>query len=101
MKEISEEDWKKELQKKEKKYERAHDDYQVIRTLDIICGDIIRSISTNNFDIILKDLNNLRTHVNNGLQQIGKQYSGSYKLINEQWDLLSINNVNINRDNTD
>jgi hypothetical protein len=87
---ITEEYWKKELQRKEKKYEKELNMYQVIRTLDIIGGDIIRSIETKNKNTIYNDFENLRNNINNGLYQIGKQYSDNYKTINKEWDYLTL-----------
>jgi hypothetical protein len=87
---ITEEDWKKELQRKEKKYEKELNMYQVIKTLDIIGGDIIRSIETKNINTIYNDFENLRNNINNGLYQIGKQYSDNYKTINKEWDYLTL-----------
>jgi hypothetical protein len=87
MNNITEEYWKKELQRKEKKYEKTLNDYQVIRTLDIIGGDIIRSIVTKNFNTVFEDFENLRKHINDGLYQVGKQFYGTFKYIDEEWNL--------------
>jgi hypothetical protein len=87
---ISEEYWKKELQRKEKKYEKELNMYQVIRTLDIIGGDITRSIQTKNKNTIFNDFEKLRNNINDGLHQIGKQYSDNYKHINKEWDYVTL-----------
>ena len=87
---ITEDHWKKELQRKEKKYEKALNLYQVSRTLDIIGGDIIRSIQTKNINTIYDDFEKLRNNINDGLYQIGKQFSDSYYTINKEWDYLSL-----------
>jgi hypothetical protein len=87
---ITEDYWKKELQRKEKKYEKALNLYQVSRTLDIIGGDIIRSIQTKNINTIYDDFEKLRNNINDGLYQIGKQFSDSYYTINKEWDYLSL-----------
>ena len=87
---ITEEYWKKELQRKEKKYEKELNMYQVIRTLDIIGGDIIRSIQTKNINTIYNDFEKLRNNINDGLYQIGKQYSDTYKTINKEWDYVTL-----------
>jgi len=87
---ITEEYWKKELQRKEKKYEKTLNLYQVSRTLDIIGGDIIRSIPTKNINTIYDDFEKLRNNINDGLYQIGKQFSDSYYTINKEWDYLSL-----------
>lgn len=87
---ITEEYWKKELQRKEKKYEKALNLYQVSRTLDIIGGDIIRSIQTKNINTIYDDFEKLRNNINDGLYQIGKQFSDSYYTINKEWEYLSL-----------
>jgi hypothetical protein len=87
---ITEEYWKKELQRKEKKYEKELNIYQVIRTLDIIGGDIIRSIQTKNIKTIYNDFEKLRININDGLYQIGKQYSDTYKTINEEWYCVTL-----------
>jgi hypothetical protein len=85
MNNITEEEWKKELQRKEKKYEKTLNTYQVIKTLDIIGGDIVRSIPTKNINTIYDDFEKLRHYVNDGLYKIGKQYSNNYKTINKEW----------------
>jgi hypothetical protein len=85
MNNITEEDWKKELQRKEKKYEKTLNTYQVIKTLDIIGGDIIRSIPTKNINTIYNDFEKLRHYINDGLYKVGKQYSNNYKTINKEW----------------
>jgi predicted transcriptional regulator len=87
---ITEEHWKKELQRKEKKYEKALNLYQVSKTLDNIGGDIIRSIQTKNINTIYDDFEKLRNNINDGLYQIGKQFSDSYYTINKEWDYLSL-----------
>ena len=87
---ITEEDWKKELQRKEKKYEKELNIYQVMKTLDIIGGDIIRSIQTKNIKTICNDFEKLRNNINDGLYQIGKQYSDTYKTINEEWYCITL-----------
>ena len=87
---ITEEYWKKELQRKEKKYEKALNLYQVSKTLDIIGGDIIRSIQTKNINTIYDDFEKLRNNINDGLYQIGKQFSDSYYTINKEWEYLSL-----------
>ena len=85
MNNITEEEWKKELQRKEKKYEKTLNTYQVIKTLDIIGGDIVRSIPTKNINCIYKDFEKLRHYINDGLYKVGKQYSNNYKTINKEW----------------
>ena len=87
---ITEDYWKKELQRKEKKYEKALNLFQVSRTLEIIGGDIIRSIQTKNINTIYDDFEKLRNNINDGLYQIGKQFSDSYYTINKEWDYLSL-----------
>lgn len=87
---ITEEDWKKELQRKEKKYEKELNIYQVMKTLDIIGGDIIRSIQTKNIKTICNDFEKLRNNINDGLYQIGKQYSDTYKTIDEEWYCITL-----------
>jgi hypothetical protein len=87
---ITEDQWKKELQREEKKYEKALNIYQVIKTLDIIGGDIIRSIQTKNIKTIYNDFEKLRNNINDGLYQIGKQYSDTYKTINEEWYCVTL-----------
>jgi hypothetical protein len=87
---ITEEYWKKELQRKEKKYEKELNMYQVIRTLDIIGGDIIRSIQNKNINTIYNDFEKLRNNINDGLYQIGKQYSDTYRTINKEWDYVTL-----------
>lgn len=82
---ITEEEWKRELQRKEKKYEKTLNTYQIIKTLDIIGGDIVRSIPTKNIDTIYDDFEKLRHYINDGLYKVGKQYSNNYKNINKQW----------------
>ena len=64
--------------------------YQVIKTLDIIGGDIIRSIQTKNIKTIYNDFEKLRNNINDGLYQIGKQYSDTYKTINEEWYCVTL-----------
>jgi hypothetical protein len=90
MNNITEEDWKKELQRKEKKYEKTLNIYQVIKTLDDIGGDIIRSIPSKNIKTIYNDFEKLRYNINDGLYKIGKQYSGTYKNINEKWGYITL-----------
>jgi len=90
MNNITEEYWKKELQRKEKKYEKELNMYQVIRTLDIIGGDIIRSIQNKNKNTIYDDFEKLRNNINDGLYQIGKQYSDTYRTINKEWDYVTL-----------
>jgi hypothetical protein len=85
MNNITEEDWKKELQRKEKKYEKALNTYQIIKTLDIIGGDIVRSIPTKNINTIYDDFEKLRHYINDGLYKVGTQYSNNYKTINKEW----------------
>ena len=87
---ITEDHWKKELQRKEKKYEKALNLFQVSKTLEIIGGDIIRSIQTKNINTIYDDFEKLRNNINDGLYQIGKQFSDSYYTINKEWDYLSL-----------
>ena len=85
MNNITEEEWKKELQRKEKKYEKTLNTYQVIKTLDIIGGDIVRSIPTKNINTIYDDFEKLRHYINDGLYKVGTQYSNNYKNINKEW----------------
>jgi len=85
MNNITEEEWKKELQRKEKKYEKTLNTYQVIKTLDIIGGDIVRSIPTKNINTIYDDFEKLRHYINDGLYKVGTQYSNNYKTINKEW----------------
>lgn len=85
MNNITEEEWKKELQRKEKKYEKTLNTYQVIKTLDILGGDIVRSIPTKNINTIYDDFEKLRHCINDGLYKVGTQYSNNYKTINKEW----------------
>lgn len=85
MNNITEEEWKKELQRKEKKYEKTLNTYQVIKTLDILGGDIVRSIPTKNINTIYDDFEKLRHYINDGLYKVGTQYSNNYKTINKEW----------------
>lgn len=87
---ITEEQWKIELQRKDKKYQKALNLYQVSKTLDNIGGDIIRSIQTKNINTICDDFEKLRNNINDGLYQIGKQFSDSYYTINKEWEYLSL-----------
>lgn len=87
---ITEEDWKKELQRKEKQYEKTLNIYQIIKTLDDIGGDIIRSIPTKDIDTIINDFEKLRCTINDGLYKIGKQYSNNYKHIDKEWNYMTI-----------
>ena len=61
--------------------------YQVIRTLDIIGGDITRSIQTKNINTMYYDFEKLRNNINDWLYQIGKQYSDTYKTINNGYSI--------------
>jgi hypothetical protein len=90
MNEITEDIWKRKLQIKEKKYEKSLNYFQIMRTLDIIGGDIIRNIQNKDINSIFEDFNNLRNNINNGLYQIGKQYSNNIKCIDEKWDLVNV-----------
>ena len=60
------------------------------KTLDNIGGDIIRNIPTKNINTIYDDFEKLRNNINDGLYQIGKQFSDSYYTINKEWDYLSL-----------
>lgn len=87
MNNITEDNWKKELQKKDKKYQKTFNDYQVMRTLDILSGDIIRSIEEKDFNTIYNDFEILRNNINDGLYQIAKQYYNTFKFIDKNWTL--------------
>lgn len=94
LKEISEESWKKTLQKREKKNQKNLEVTQILQMFIDTASDIFRTILDNS---VLKDVNTnidtleaLRTYSNSSLDKISSRYSCVVPRIFDDWIVTNI-----------
>lgn len=100
LKEISEYDWKFNLQKREKKNNKHIEINQILQMFVDTSSDIFRSLiessALDQIEHYISTLNNLKNYYNESLSKISKRYSCVVPIVDRDWIVHHIKNINLN-----
>lgn len=95
MNELSEEDFKLQLQQREKRNLKRRSIYMILEMFVQVSSDIFRNYlhmtqNTENSTQFIHEITELRNYVNQQLRKVSHQYSCRVPNISNQWDIISV-----------